>query len=302
MLAILVGIAVAMLGAALALLFNWLSTPRWMTKRRIYLALAVILPLWCLSTISATVLRTDNPAHRAPTQTDRGSSLPATTEPAVNTATSAGACPSERALATTVSESENSVRRTGKMTLPPRYGGDLDSACADWTVRSSLLSIHDLANDGTGLVARNANVDLAPIPKGVEATYEHCAANTDSRPGAIPYSKLRVGDRFCALTSDGRRSALTVTRLERLSSLGYSIQLSVQTWTPTQVDPNEDDYSWVLALLVIFVLLGGGSGAVAKSRRRPVKVDVATNTEWIAEQAGLTRKRRRRTKPPHLSL
>lgn len=178
------------------------------------------------------------------------------------------------------------------MTLSPGYGGDLDSLCADWTMRQQPR--HPRRRQ-RGVRTRNAQRlgRLGPVSGGQEASYAYCAAAHNYRPGTILYADLRAGDRYCALTSDRRCSALTVVFLERSGS-ARAIRLRVHTWSPVEADAAKVDYSWLLPVLLLVLVAGGGGAAASKAKRRTAAESNGPESLSGDTKAGRVHERRRK--------
>ncbi|MGW5671061.1 hypothetical protein [Micromonospora sp. NPDC003776] len=175
---------------------------------------------------------------------------PAVAEPS---STSAAAFPA-------ASASAEVIRHDGLLVLSRGYYADLDSLCPDWDVAELLGSSGgDIGNDGEGLVRNpTAGVQIAAVPSDAPATYAMCAANTDYLAETLTYQDLRVGDRYCVLTDDGRRSLLTVRRKFAVGDR-TSVQVQVRTWAQRQEGEKTDYGPWIVGGIILLVLLGGGA-------------------------------------------
>lgn len=174
--------------------------------------------------------------------------------------TAAVASPAVAGAPATAGASAEPVRHDGLLVLSRGYYADLDSLCPDWDVAELLGSTGgDIGNDGEGLVRNpTAGVQIAAVQRDAPATYAMCAANTDYLSETLTYRDLRVGDRYCVLTDDGRRSLLTVR-----GKLGggdrVSVQVQVRTWAERREGEKTDYGPWIVGGIILLVLLGGGA-------------------------------------------
>ncbi|NES12867.1 MULTISPECIES: hypothetical protein [Micromonospora] len=174
------------------------------------------------------------------------------------------ASPAVAGASPTVSATTEMVRHDGLLILSRGYYADLDSLCPDWDVAELLGSTGgDIGNDGEGLVRNpTAGVQIAAVQKDAPATFAMCAANTDYISETLAYQALAVGDRYCVLTDDGRRSLLTVRRKLRDGDR-VSLQVQVRTWVEKRDVEKTDYVPWIVGGIILLVLLGGGATKAA---------------------------------------
>ncbi|MGR6318009.1 hypothetical protein Q2K19_02820 [Micromonospora soli] len=182
-------------------------------------------------------------------------------------ASAVDASPAAAAASPSGTASSEVVRHDGPLVLSKGFNADLDSLCPDWDVTDLAGSRQDIGNDGTGL-GRNimSGTQIAVVQGKAPGTYAMCSANTDYVSETLGYDDLAVGDRYCVLTDAGRRSLLTVKRVDHDGDR-TAVYVQVRTWAQKPPDEKTDYGPWILGGIILLVLFGGGAKKVSDAAK-----------------------------------